>query len=128
MNITALWIISFLFKPTAKNLFWVFCFLSLSVGIGLLFSTLHSYVGLSGVLHGIFAFYALSEALGGRKSSWLLVVGIIAKVSYEQCYGASESTVQLIAAQVAIEAHLIGAFTGLLLALTVVTINKIKSK
>jgi len=43
-----------------------------------------NYVGLSGTLHGLFAFYALKEALGGRKSSWLLVIGVMLKVASEQ--------------------------------------------
>ncbi|UGA55628.1 rhombosortase [Vibrio sp. VB16] len=116
MNIAAMWVIAYLFKPSAKSLLGALLFLSTSVGLGLLFSTLHSYAGLSGVLHGLFAFYALSEALYGRKSSWLLVIGLIIKIVHEQLYGASISTAKLISAEVAIEAHLIGGVTGLSLA------------
>ncbi len=74
------------------------------------------YVGLSGTLHGLFAYYALNEALNGRRSSWLLVLGVIGKVGWEQWFGASASTAELIGARIATEAHLAGLVGGLLLA------------
>jgi rhomboid family GlyGly-CTERM serine protease len=117
MNLTALWIVSFLFKPSTTSFALILGFVSLCVGTGLLFTPLGAYMGLSGSLHGIFAFYALLEALNGRKSSWLLVLGIIGKVGYEQFYGAAESTANLIAAEVAVDAHLIGCLAGFLLSL-----------
>lgn len=124
MNIAAMWVIAYLFKPSVKSLLGVLLLLSTSVGLGLLFSTLHSYAGLSGVLHGLFAFYALSEALYGRKSSWLLVIGLIIKIAHEQLYGASASTAKLISAEVATEAHLIGGVTGFILTVVVYVLAK----
>ncbi len=117
MNLLGLWVISYFFKPTARSLSILLVSISTLVGISLLATSLHSYVGLSGTLHGIFAFYSLNEALNGRKSSWLLVIGVIAKVLSEQWLGASTSTAELIQARVAIEAHLSGLIFGLLLCL-----------
>ena len=77
-----------------------------------------SYVGLSGVLHGLFANLALKEALDGRKSSWLLIIGVIAKVAWELTMGASQSTSELINARIAVESHLFGVISGLLFAVT----------
>lgn len=116
MNIAALWIIAYLFTPSTKNLLGTLISLSIIVGLGLLFTNLGSYAGLSGVLHGLFTYYALSEALRGRKSSWLLVVGGIVKVAHEQFYGASSNTAELISAEVATQSHLIGGIAGLVLA------------
>ncbi len=117
MNLLGLWVISYIFKPAAHSLSLLLIGLSALIGSSLLFTSLHNYVGLSGTLHGIFAFYALKEAINGRKSSWLLVIGVIAKVFSEQWLGASSSTAELIQARVATEAHLAGLIFGLLLSL-----------
>lgn len=116
MNLAGLWVISFIFKPSAKSLLLALSVVSICVGILNLFSDMTSYVGLSGVLHGLFAYFALLEVLHGRKSSGLLVLGVIAKVSWEITMGAPQSTSELIQARVAVEAHLFGLISGLLLA------------
>lgn len=116
MNMAALWIMAYLFRPTANNLLIVLVSGSAFVGTCLLSSDMTTYAGLSGVLHSIFAFYSLTEAINGRRSSWLLVIGVIAKIGYEQWFGASASTAALINARVAIEAHLAGGIFGLLAA------------
>ncbi|MDW6092399.1 rhombosortase [Vibrio rhizosphaerae] len=115
MNLIALWLISLIFRPAARGLWQQLLLLSLLIGIGLFWSDLYFYVGLSGILHGLFASFALGEALQGRKSSWLLVVGVCGKVIWEQCFGASEATQALIEAPVAIQAHLLGLAGGLFL-------------
>lgn len=119
MNLAALWVITFIFKPSAKSLLLTLSVLTLAVGLLNFFSDMRSYVGLSGVLHGLFASYALKEVLDGRKSSWLLVLGVIAKVTWELTMGASQSTSELINARVAVESHLFGVISGLLFAVTV---------
>lgn len=125
MNIAGLWVITHLFKPTAKHVAFVLLCCSAVVGIALLATEMQRYVGLSGVLHGLFGYFALREALEGRKSSWLLVGGLVAKVAWEQSYGASTSTSAMINARVAIEAHLVGAHGGTLLALLTLSVQKI---
>jgi rhomboid family GlyGly-CTERM serine protease len=119
MNLTALWMIALLFKPTSRSLLLSTFSISLVIGIALLYSNLSNYVGLSGVLHGLFAFYALSEWLDGRKNSLLLVIGVMGKVIWEQWAGPSQATSELIHAKIAIQAHLIGLLTGLAIALIV---------
>ncbi len=112
MNLAGLWIISYLFQPSKKQLVLALLVISLVTGIALLFSSIQIYVGLSGTLHGLFGLFALSEALNGRRSSWLLVLGLIAKIAWEQLIGPSSTTGELINARVAIEAHLAGALAG----------------
>lgn len=116
MNLLGLWIISSIFRPTAQMLMRALLVASLAVGIGNLATSMNIYVGLSGALHGLFGYFALREALSGRRSSWLLVIGLIAKVGWEQLFGASETTSAMIHARVAIESHLAGALSGLVLA------------
>ena len=112
MNLAGLWIISYLFQPSKKQLVLALLVISLVTGIALLFSSIQIYVGLSGTLHGLFGLFALSEALNGRRSSWLLALGLIAKIAWEQLIGPSSTTGELINARVAIEAHLAGALAG----------------
>ncbi|EKO3592591.1 rhombosortase [Vibrio metschnikovii] len=117
MNLAGLWVIVFLFMPSIKSLFFALIMLSLSVGISIFFTEMTLYVGLSGVLHGLFAYFALLEWLNGRRSSLWLVLGVIAKVAWEQWFGASMMTAELIQARVATEAHLAGTLGGLTLGL-----------
>ncbi len=112
MNLAGLWIICYLFQPTRKQLISALALNSLVTGLALLLSSIQVYVGLSGTLHGLFGLFALREALNGRNSSWLLVVGLIAKIAWEQLVGPSSTTGELINARVAIEAHLAGALAG----------------
>ena len=112
MNLAGLWIISYLFQPTRKQLISALVPISLVTGLALLLSNIQIYVGLSGTLHGLFGLFALREALNGRKSSWLLVLGLVAKIAWEQLIGPSSTTGELINARVAIEAHLAGALAG----------------
>ncbi|MCF7495498.1 rhombosortase [Vibrio sp. L5-1] len=112
MNLAGLWIISYLFQPYKKRLIGALLFISLITGLALLLTDIHIYVGLSGTLHGLFGLFALNEALNGRRSSWLLVLGLIAKIAWEQLVGPSSTTGELINARVAIEAHLAGAIAG----------------
>ena len=112
MNLVGLWIISYLFQPTRKQLISALVLISLVTGLALLLSSIQIYVGLSGTLHGLFGLFAPREALNGRKSSWLLVLGLVAKIAWEQLIGPSSTTGELINARVAIEAHLAGALAG----------------
>ncbi len=126
VNIAALWIVAYLFRPKTIPLTITIIILSAVVGFSLIWFNFHTYAGLSGVLHGLFAFYAFREALHERKSSWLLVIGVCAKIGYEQLYGASESTASLIDATVAVEAHLVGGIAGILLATGLTVFHRVR--
>lgn len=91
--------------------------LGTSVGIYYFAPDLKQYVGLSGVLHGVFIWGALMDIKHRDKTGYLLVIGICLKVAHEQLYGASEDVTNLIDANVAIDAHLWGTISGLLFAL-----------
>lgn len=113
MNLAGLWVIGFIFRPSVRNFSIVFLVLCTFVGAMNLFTNMSVYVGLSGVLHGLFGFWALAEVFDGRRSSLVLVGGLIAKVAWEQFYGPSTSTAAMIGARVAIDAHLFGAIGGM---------------
>ncbi len=124
MNLAGLWIISYLFQSSKKQLVAALLVISLATGVALLSSSIQIYVGLSGTLHGLFGLFALKEALNGRKSSWLLVLGLVTKVAWEQLIGPSSTTGELIDARVAIEAHLAGALAGGFIAIVLYLTNK----
>ncbi|MCE9678546.1 rhombosortase [Shewanella sp. AS1] len=119
MNLAGLWVISFLHENHYRlaNFSLIFILLGLLQGIGLylFFPALGAYVGLSGLLHGLFTYGALRDIQSGIRSGYLLLVGVCAKVLYEQVYGASEQITQMINARVATEAHLVGVISGILL-------------
>ncbi|MGL4474128.1 MAG: rhombosortase [Shewanella sp.] len=121
MNLAGLLIIMTLFpwRLSLKNLWTLFLLLSLIQGIGLFwfYPTTLGFVGLSGILHGLFA-YAVVQDLR-RKDKWgvILLMAVAAKIIAEQTLGPQALSSQLIGARVADESHLIGAIAGLFLGL-----------
>jgi|TARA_B110000014_G_C20109428_1_gene584129 rhomboid family GlyGly-CTERM serine protease len=97
-----------------KSYTLLFLFSSIICSIGLYYfdPTLIRYVGLSGVLHGIFVFGACMDIKAKDKTGYLLLLGLLVKVAHEQFYGASTDVIDLIDASVAINAHLWGAVGG----------------
>jgi len=96
------------------SVLFLFCSIATSVGIYLNTPSLIEYVGLSGVLHGVFVFGAIMDILSKDKTGYLLFIGVWLKIAHEQIYGASSDVSDLIEASVAIDAHLWGAMGGLL--------------
>lgn len=121
MNLAGLAVIVSLFRwPFGLvGMLALLLFLCIAEGLGLywFFPGLVGYVGLSGVLHGLFAFGATNEVLTGIRFGWILLAGIIAKVSYEMYTGGSAELASLISARVAVESHLVGMLAGIVAAL-----------
>ena len=110
-----------------KQILLLTLFLMLFISTYLLInSPLEHYVGLSGMLHGLFAWGALKDICAKEKTGILLFLGLWLKVIWEQIYGASPEVAQLINANVAIEAHLAGAIGGCLFFLLNIAIDHIK--
>lgn len=99
-----------------KSYFTIFISCSLLTSIALYFFSpeLIKYVGLSGVLHSVFVIGAVNDIQHNIKSGYLLLAGIIVKIAHEQIYGADSEISSLIAADVAIDAHLFGAISGVI--------------
>lgn len=119
MNLAGLWVVTYIHRMhyRASGLLLLLLMLCLMQGIGLYLwvPSLLGYVGLSGALHGLFVFGALSDIGRGWRSGWLLLIGVSAKVISEQTLGASNEVTALIGARVATEAHLIGLISGIVL-------------
>lgn len=101
---------------TIKNYSLLFLSSAIICSLGLYFLSpnIQQYVGLSGVLHGIFVFGAIKDIADNDKTGYFLFIGVWLKVAHEQYYGASQDVASLIEANVAIDAHLWGAVGGLL--------------
>lgn len=100
--------------------------LFIGAGIYLFSADMQHYVGLSGVLHALLVWGACIDIQQKVRSGWLLLAGAIGKTGYEQWHGADPQLEALINANVAIDAHLYGVISGLLLGL--VTIFKLYLK
>lgn len=96
---------------------WFVFSLAISVLLYLFATNIHSYVGLSGVLHAMLTLGAIKDVQQRDHSGYLLLAGLLAKVAYEQWQGPDAELATLIGADVAIDAHLYGVITGVLLAL-----------
>lgn len=96
---------------------WLVFALAISALLYLFSTNIYSYVGLSGVLHAMLTLGAIKDVQQAERSGYLLLTGLIAKVAYEQWQGPDAELASLIGADVAIDAHLYGVITGLLLAL-----------
>ena len=106
---------------TYKTYFANFTTAAIICSAGIYFFTpeMSRYVGLSGILHGIFVWGAIKDIQKKWNSGYLLLIGVFGKVLYEQVYGASADVETLINAKVAIDAHLYGAIGGLIVPLAI---------
>ncbi|BFT30481.1 rhombosortase [Alteromonas sp. D210916BOD_24] len=94
---------------------FVWCCIGTSAGLYYFSPDLIWYVGLSGALHGIFVWGACMDIKEKLYSGWLLLIGVAVKVAYEQFDGSSQQVAALIDAKVAVDAHLFGAVSGLIM-------------
>lgn len=119
MNVTGLillWALHGHYYPRFQYLIvFVLLCLGTSGAIYLFAPQMQWYVGLSGVLHGLFAIGAYFDIQNKLKTGWLMIIGLWLKVLHEQIYGASENISQMISANVAIDAHLFGTLSGTLI-------------
>lgn len=120
MNLAGLALIWMLFGRLYTTLQWcavtVFCMIGISLGLLALQPGVHWYVGLSGVLHGLFVAGALASLAAGYRAELALLGLLIVKLAWEQLYGALPGSADLAGGSVLVESHLYGAITGLVAA------------
>ena len=116
LNLAGLWGVWFLFKERlgGRAGWWIAIVSILVMDTGFWFrdTQLGWYVGLSGLLHGFFTAGALDEFWRGvRGGAWLLL-GVVAKLAYEQAFGALPMTAEASGGPVWVNSHLYGALGG----------------
>ena len=121
LNIAGLALIWGLFWNTFDKTPWLVITLvsglSISLGLYLLNPELTWYVGLSGVLHGLFVAGTLGSIRQGNHREAILLVAIIGKLLWEQAYGPMPGTADMAGGPVIVDAHLYGAIGGAISAL-----------
>ena len=119
INIVLLRLVFREWLPVKKWLgFIVFSAVFISLGLWLA-STLQTYVGFSGIFHGLLLYLLLRyQSLTAHKSIRILLISVAVlltgKVVYEQVLGASQQLAHFIGMTVAIDAHLLGVVSGFL--------------
>lgn len=96
--------------------YWLLCALAISLLMYGFSPQLQIYVGLSGLLHAMLTLGALQDIQRKLTTGWLLLTGLVGKVLWEQWQGPDAELAELINADIAIDAHLYGVSSGLLIA------------
>lgn len=118
LNILGLIVFVLLCPQAQPPLVWLrrMLLLSLGTGLGLLafVPELHRYVGMSGVLHGLFLLGLVPQV---RARDWIAtgcLVYLFGKLGYEMWSGAPVSDEAAIGGRVIVESHLFGTLAALL--------------
>ncbi len=118
LNMAGLGIVAFFFSAHASFKQWVAVIIVsicvISVGLWWWMTDILYYVGLSGVLHGLFLYGALREIRVYPASGYVLVTVLIAKLCWEFFNGALPGSEDMAGGRVLTEAHLLGAVGGIL--------------
>lgn len=124
MNIAGLILIWVLFGRLMPATKWTACIiinaLFISVGFIIFNNNLHWYVGLSGVLHGMFVCGAIASIALGYRTEALLLLLLIGKLIWEQMQGAFPGSASFAGGDVVVDAHLYGAIIGAICAVFLV--------
>ena len=118
LNMAGLAIVAFFFSRHASFRQWllviVVSMLVINIGIWWWLTDIRTYVGLSGVLHGLFLYGALREIRYYPLSGYVLVAVLLAKLTWEFFFGALPGSEDMAGGRVLTEAHLLGAIGGIL--------------
>lgn len=117
MNLAGLGIFWAIFGRDLRIWQWAAAILACGAGVslGLLWFSpdLDWYVGFSGILHGLLASVVVVRIFRQPGAlTALLLVGLVAKLAWEQFAGGDASTAHLIGGTVIVDSHLYGALTG----------------
>lgn len=120
MNLGGLLLVALLhgryFSSTVLVRQWLIAALLISLALYFGSAQIYAYVGLSGLLHAMLMLGAVKDIQLKQRGGYLLFTGLVLKVTYEQWQGPDSDLASLIAANVAVDAHLYGVITGLVIA------------
>jgi rhomboid family GlyGly-CTERM serine protease len=121
MNLVALWVLALLHKDYYQDntLTLLTLFMMPVIGLLMFFTPYSSYAGLSGVLHGLFAFGIIRDIQYQQPLGYLLFVLFFGKLIGELWTLGGSFNASLIEANVAYQAHWAGALIGLFAALLI---------
>jgi len=121
LNMAGLMAIAWLFAADYPLGQWALillvCGITTSVGMHVLNPEISWCVGMSGALHGLFVAGAIAWIGAGDGFGKWLLVGVSAKLGYEQLIGAMPFSEGIVGGAVVTDAHLWGAIGGAVIAL-----------
>ncbi|HED33631.1 MAG TPA: rhombosortase [Gammaproteobacteria bacterium] len=116
LNMAGMFMVAYFFSEYKTTGYWAgaLLFIALGCSAGLMLDNqLDRYVGLSGVLHGLFIIGGRWELTRHKASGAVLLVLIVGKLIWEQLYGALPGSESMTGGRVAVNAHLYGAIAGM---------------
>lgn len=132
LNMAGLAIVAFFFSTHASFRLWMAVILTsacvICAGLWWWMPDIRYYVGLSGILHGLFLYGALREIHFYPASGYVLTAVLLAKLGWEFFNGALPGSEEMAGGRVLTEAHLLGAIGGALVWLSEYLFNAIKSR
>ncbi len=131
LNMAGLLLVFVFFAQCVSVRYWLLCLAVNALGISLLIYFLNPeiiwYVGLSGVLHGLFILGGIADIQYRKWEGIGFTLIILAKVSYEQIAGPLPGSEETAGGPVLVDAHFYGAIIGLLLSVPLI-IKMIKNR
>ena len=116
MNVAGLMLIWALLKDVYSELTWIAIValsgLGVSLGLLMLNPEVQWYVGLSGLLHGVFIAGVIGNLRRGEWRESLLLAGVVAKLAFEQFAGPVPGSAEFAKGPVVVDSHLYGAIAG----------------
>ncbi len=117
LNLAVMWVVWFIFYHACSiRVQWTFLLLPMPMTTLLLYyftSDISGYVGLSGSLYGTMVAFAIADLKQHRLTSGILLLGVTAKMIHQSFSEDSEWMKQFIESNIAEEAHVWGALSGL---------------
>lgn len=120
MNLLGLVLMVLIFIERPLSRWWLeslICALGVSFGLYLFSPDVYWYVGLSGVLHGLFAAAIVDRWSQQPRLYSLLLVLLTGKLIFEQVAGGGVLSGGLVHGNIIVDAHLYGAVSGFIYAL-----------
>ncbi len=99
-----------------------------AMAIGFWHSGLVWYVGLSGLLHGVFLAGALRWVSEGQWDGYVLITILVAKLAWEQLVGPMPFSESSAGGPVVVDAHLYGAIGGVLGAVAAIAFERLRGR
>lgn len=129
LNLTAFLLVFSLFLHLYSPFGWLigatFCMIGISLSFLFFCPTLEWYMGLSGLLHGLFVMGIIGEIRKGNTLYCFGLLAVTAKLALEYFIGPSNITNQFINALVITNAHLTGAIIGCIAACLIIFTQEI---
>ena len=118
MNLAVLVMLAVLFDTLMTAADWilasVLCALSIDIGLYVLQPEIAWYVGLSGMLHGLWIVGAFALIRSDAPLGYALLLGVAGKLIWEQLVGPLPFSESTSGGPVVVDAHLYGTIGGLL--------------